>query len=192
MAVDLDPPESFLDQFREGAKWTEPDGTLTSQARHFLESSFRFDSGAWEKLGGTEDFISDGSVREFYPWTPSKEDPATDLTSLFSEKQEKDSNISGLFSPPQRSQALEDITLEAGDTAFTTTASQVITCLNTAPADIFLNSTPEDGEEVIVPRREALVTINGAIDGDTSLVIVFKFDTPHLRFSAAAGEWGLI
>lgn len=87
---------------------------------------------------------------------------------------------------------LKSETIAAGGTTFTTTTDQDITCLNTAAATVTLNTNPVDGEEVIVARREALVTISGAIDGDTSLVIVFQFDTPHLRFSLAAGEWGLV
>ncbi|MBL4891461.1 MAG: hypothetical protein JKX91_06500 [Rhizobiaceae bacterium] len=59
MGIDVDPPEDFLDQFQEGDRWSNPDGTLTSEARYFLEGTSRFNSDVWEKLGGSDDSISD-------------------------------------------------------------------------------------------------------------------------------------
>lgn len=59
MAVKVDPPENFLDQFKEGIKWVNEDGTLTNDARYHLDSQFRFDHDLWERTGGSNDTVSD-------------------------------------------------------------------------------------------------------------------------------------
>jgi len=59
MAIDVDPPENFLDLFLEGVAWTNKDGTLTGEARYYLENQFRFDSDMWERSGGSEDTLND-------------------------------------------------------------------------------------------------------------------------------------
>lgn len=74
MAVDVDPPENFLDQFREGDKWVNPDNTLTPQARHYLEQAFFFSNSVWEKLGGPEDEIANTAIRESYAWDTASDD----------------------------------------------------------------------------------------------------------------------
>ena len=61
MAVDVDPPENFLDQFQAGDKWTNPDGTLTPEARHWMENTFFFNNSMWERSGGADDDIAAAS-----------------------------------------------------------------------------------------------------------------------------------
>lgn len=74
MATIVDPPEDFLDQFLEGDKWTNPDGSLTPQARHFLESLNRFNNDMWERSGGSDDEIAATSIRESYAWDTNSDD----------------------------------------------------------------------------------------------------------------------
>lgn len=180
MAIDLDPPEDFLDQFREGAKWTEPDGTLTSQARYFLETLFAFNSGTWEKLGGPEDFISDGSVREFYPWVPSKEDPTTDLTALFAR--------------PLLASEFEVVELKAGDTTHTTQGNEIVICNNTAPAIVTLNPDADHKEQAIIVRNNAPISVTAAkkISGKTIKKILIRYTAPHHIFTTEADSWNVI
>lgn len=87
---------------------------------------------------------------------------------------------------------LESITVDTGDTAFTTTGDQFITCLNTAKATITLNPNPDDGEDVIVWPTAAQVTVSGSINGESSLVIPNPYDAPHLKYSLAAEEWAIV
>jgi hypothetical protein len=82
--------------------------------------------------------------------------------------------------------------IESGDTAYTTTGNQKITCNNTAAATITLNTTPVDGEELILKRKAAAVNLIGTVDGDVNPVIAFKYDSPHLCFTRSTGEWSII
>lgn len=75
---------------------------------------------------------------------------------------------------------------------YTTTGSQVITCLNTSPITITLNSSPVDKEELDVKRKESQVIISGTIDGSSSLTLASQYDAVRLRYSSTAGEWGVM
>lgn len=180
MAIDLDPPENFLDQFREGAKWTEPDGTLTSQARYFLETLFNFNSGTWEKLGGPEDFISDVSVREFYPWIPSRDDSAT--------------NITALFAKPLIASGFEVVELKAGDTTHTTQGNEIVICNNTTPATVTLNPKAGHKEQATIVRNNAPISVTAAkkISGQTIKKILRRYTSPHHIFTTEADSWNVI
>jgi hypothetical protein len=59
MAIDVDPPENFLDLFKEGTKWVDKNGILTSEARHYLEADHRQKTDQWERSGGSDDTVSD-------------------------------------------------------------------------------------------------------------------------------------
>ena len=87
---------------------------------------------------------------------------------------------------------LETFALGAGDTALTTTGDQFIPCVNTAAAVITLNLQPEDGEDAIIWRGNAQVTVSGAINGGTSIVIRQRYDAPHFKYSLDAGEWAIV
>ena len=166
---------------------------IDAEVRAYFEYLNRFLHDIWVRTGSGDDAIQNESIQELYPWIPDKEsESGSDISNLFINRNQIQQDLLSLYAPPQTFKPLEIITIETGDTAFTTTASQDITCLNTSAAIVTLNANPEDGEEVIVARRDALVTINGAIDGDTTLVIVFQYDTPHLRYSASASEWCLV
>ena len=55
--TDVDIPRSFLDLFKHGAKWVETDGTLTREARKYLENNFTFDTQIRDRTGGSEDIV---------------------------------------------------------------------------------------------------------------------------------------
>ncbi len=76
-----------------------------------------------------------------------------------------------------------------GETTFTTSGNQIITCNNSAAATVTLNTTPRDGERLIISRRNALVTVSGDVNGTTSINLISKFDTMNLERSRFAGEW---
>lgn len=80
-------------------------------------------------------------------------------------------------------------TVDAGDTAFTTTGDEIVTCLNTALLTVTLNATPEDLEHVTIARRDGAVTITGTVNGGSSTQLLAQYDTADLIFSAAAAEW---
>jgi hypothetical protein len=129
----------------------------------FAEYLNRFLHDLWVRTGGGNDAISDSGVKELYPWAT--------------------------FTPTR---FLEDIEIAAGDTAFTTTIDQFIVCNNTAAATITLNTEPEDGEELVIARRNAGVIMAGVVNGKTNPSLALKLDTAHLKFSVAAGEWVVI
>ena len=75
---------------------------------------------------------------------------------------------------------------------YTTTGSQIVICSNSSAITVTLNATPDDGESVHIKRQNALVTVSGAVDGDSSKDIIFKYDSPHLVYTIAAGEWSIV
>lgn len=144
-------------------QWVGKDGRLTDEAVHYLEYSERWMHDMWQRSGAGDDAVSEQGIKELYPWAT--------------------------FTPVR---LLEDIEIAAGDTAFTATADQFIVCNNTATATITLNTEPEDGEEVVIARRNAGVIMAGIVNGKTNPSLAFKLDTAHLKFSVAAGEWVVI
>jgi len=84
-----------------------------------------------------------------------------------------------------------DVELQAGETEHTTTRFERVVCNNTDPAIVNLNPTPVDGEEVIVWTKGDQVRILGPINGENELVVWNRYDTPHLKYSALSGEWGI-
>lgn len=86
-------------------------------------------------------------------------------------------------------ESIELVNLGAGATAYTTTGSQFVTCSNTAAMTVTLNAYPEDGENVEIVRRDALVTVSGDVAGGTSFTIRRPYDAPSMRYSAEHGEW---
>ena len=88
---------------------------------------------------------------------------------------------------------LENYEFAAGDTAYTTTGYQFITCLNSADGVITLNTSPEDGEDVLVWRAgDGNITVSGSINGSSSVIIRQKYDSPHFKFSASANQWAIV
>lgn len=100
--------------------------------------------------------------------------------------------LSFISNKKHRVKELNDRTIETGDTALTTYGDEFITGLNTAAAVVTLNDFPADGEEVFIWRGDALITVMGDINGGTSLTIGAKYSSPHLRYLAAAGVWGIV
>lgn len=74
----------------------------------------------------------------------------------------------------------------------TTKNSEVVICNNSAAITVTLNPSPNDGEQVSIKRRDASVTVSGAIDGGTILAIGMKYDAPTLLYTTSAGEWSII
>lgn len=87
---------------------------------------------------------------------------------------------------------LENDFMPTGDTTYTTTGDLFLTCLNTASATVTLNTKPYDGEDAIIWRADGFITVNGDINGGTSISILSKFDTAHLKFSLAANKWAIV
>ena len=108
-----------------------------------------------------------------------------------------DTDVYGVVSPFSKaifdSVEMETHEFAAGDTAYQTSDSVFISCLNTNSGIITLNPSPEDGEDVIIWRAGAgLVTVSGSINGGSQVVISSIYDAPHFKYSSAAGEWAIV
>lgn len=76
---------------------------------------------------------------------------------------------------------------------YTTTGSQIVVCTNTSDIVVTLNSTPDDTEQVhIIRQNTGGVTVNGNINGGTSLTIGQRYSSPHLIYTTDAAEWSII
>ena len=75
---------------------------------------------------------------------------------------------------------------------FTTTGSQIVVCTNASDITITLNATPDDGEGLHIKRQNGGVFVSGLIDGTTGKRIRRRYDSPHLVFTVAAGEWSVV
>jgi hypothetical protein len=94
-----------------------------------------------------------------------------------------------ILSPSAKPPGVQVITIDAGDTAFTTTGSQIIVCNNTGSLDITLNLTPGNPEHIIVIRRNGPVSLIGTLNGSSPTAIPSKNDILDVYYTTAAGEW---
>lgn len=74
--------------------------------------------------------------------------------------------------------------------SFTTTGNAVIACTNTGAITVTLNPAPEQGETVSITRRDAPVTVSGAINGASGIKLRSKYDSPSLVYIGT--EWSLV
>lgn len=79
--------------------------------------------------------------------------------------------------------------IATGETTFTTSGNQIITCNNSATATVTLNTTPRDGERLFICKRVAKILVSGSVNGSASTIVSSEFPTMHLIFSRFAGEW---
>jgi len=167
-------PERFFDER----------GQLTQEGEEWFEYDNRWKQAVWSKLGGTDDFVVELQNGELYePGIQTSN--ADDLI----EELEVEAEMAG---QTVQVRDLEIIELAAAQTAITTTGDQLVICNNTAAGTVTLNSLPDDGEEAVIARRNAGVTMIGVINGKTNPTLAMKLDTAHLKFSVAAGEWVVI
>ncbi len=167
MANTLDPPiERVPEEFLKN-----------HDTRIYFDELQRWRHDVYVKLGEGGDPVSDSE--EF-----SIEDTSTNSELL----EEFETEFSQLTIP-----TLKEIQVISTSTDFTTTGSQVIICTNTAPIDITLNLTPDDGEQLHIKRQNVgRVNVIGVVDGDTRKAIVLRYDSPHLIYTVDAGEWSII
>lgn len=177
------------------------DGRPSPEFLNWLNYDNRWKHDIWIRTGGGNDAVSESQIGELYEpgIETSNADELVEELEVSAEMQivhdllERVEDLeSRSFSAGLDIKRLETYTLEAGDTALTTTGDQWVPCLNTAAATVTLNLTPDDGEDVIIWRGNAQVTVSGAINGGTSLVIANKYDAPHLKYSLDAGEWAIV
>ena len=87
---------------------------------------------------------------------------------------------------------LDIIELAASDTAITTTGDELVICNNTAAGAVTLNSSPKDGEDCVIARRDGKVTVSGPINGGSIFKINGRYSSMHFKYSIAADEWTII
>lgn len=81
---------------------------------------------------------------------------------------------------------------------YTTTgevALETVICTNSSPSIVTLHPLPADGDEVIVKRQNAQVTIEGngqTIDGQTEMILGTRYDSPHMVWTESGDEWSII
>ncbi len=110
--ANVDPPDNFLDQFDRGIKWSNADGTLTPQARHFLENNFNFSTQIRNRTGGDGDSIDSNDIKELYSWQGLRDpeetnslrslpkfDPKTaeNLTNVYNMQTRRDARLLELY-----------------------------------------------------------------------------------------------
>jgi hypothetical protein len=132
------------------------------ETRNYFEYMNRFLHDLWQRTGGGSDTVDDNQLSE-----------------VFGSEQLEIKKV-GI------------IELASGDTTITTTSDELVVCNNTADGTVTLNTTPKDGEDCIVSRRSGKITVNGAINGDTSMNIAIRYSSMHFKYSIAAGEWAVI
>jgi hypothetical protein len=74
-------------------------------------------------------------------------------------------------------------------------AKEILVCTNTRPITIYLNPTPNDGDEVIIKRQNEEIVVDGngnTIDGETSFPLSSIYDGPHLVYTDNGGEWSIV
>ena len=103
MTIKVDPPENFLDQLREGARVVDENGVATSEFRHWLETDFRQKYDAWERIGGSDDAISETQNGELYE--PGIQ--TSNVDELISDLETEVSIISGLVQEIEESSESE-------------------------------------------------------------------------------------
>lgn len=153
-------------------------GMPTAEMSQWFHYDNRWKQDIWIRTGGGDDLIADAGN--------------TEEASILSDLMDRVEELEARLDQPVDLKRLDDFTIEAGDTAFTTTGDQFITCLNTADATITLNPNPADGEDLIIWRTDAGVVVSGDINGGTSLTINSAYDAPHLKYSLAAEEWAIV
>ena len=82
--------------------------------------------------------------------------------------------------------------LAAGETAITTDGNQLLICNNTAAGTVTLDTTPFDGEQLIIKRRGATLSLVGTIDGRTDWTMPTAYEALRLIYTAAGGEWSVL
>ena len=178
-----------------------PRGLLKdAETRAFFEYLIRFLHDLWKRTGGGNDFIDQGNFGDLNSSASyqSAIDQVAEIVNSYriQEPNEIIGHIQEQESPEmQGAPILEPVrfnNLAAGGTALTTTGPEVVLCFNTAAATVTLNANPHDGESVKISRRDGTVTVNGDINGTTSILIPSKYDTMQLVYSAEAGEWAIV
>jgi hypothetical protein len=130
----------------------------------------------WRRTGGGDDSISNAETQELYPWQQAGEDQDDNRT---------------LFSTISNGKVFDVISVTADHT---TSGNEILICNNTSTITITLNATPDDEEELFIKRRisPVRVTSTKGVDGDTTKVIINRYDSPHIIFTGEADEYSII
>jgi hypothetical protein len=179
---------------------TDSNGRPSEEFRAWLNYDNRWKHDIWIRTGGGDDAVVESQIGELYEpgIQTSNSDELIEGLEVSQEMQliqdllERVEELEAAQTTDLDIKKLESYTVQAGDTSFTTTADQFVSCLNTATATITLNLEPEDGEDVIIWRGAAAVTVVGSINGGSSLVIPSIYDAPHFKYSLDAGEWAIV
>jgi hypothetical protein len=85
---------------------------------------------------------------------------------------------------------IQSFTVENVTGDLTTSGNQILICNNSSPITITLDTGAIEGDSVHVKRKNAKVTVSGAIDGKTTKVINLKYYSMFLVFDGS--EWAEI
>ena len=132
------------------------------ETRNYFEYQSRFLHDLWQRTGGGTDTVDDNQLSEVFS--------------------NNESEI----------KKLDIIELAAAATAITTTGDELVVCNNTAIGAVTLNLTPKDGEDCVVSRRNAKLTVNGPINGGSVFTINGQYSSMHFKYSISANEWTII
>lgn len=100
--------------------------------------------------------------------------------------------IQELYPWQQPNYQIFDIPITVTSSAHTTAGNEIVVA--TSNITVTLNSTPEDGEKVIVQRSttDGNVTVSGTINGDSSFVMLFNYDSYTFVYSISEAEWKIV
>ena len=136
--------------------------TQDKETRIYFEYLNRFLHDLWIRTGGGSDTVGDNQLSEVFSNNESEV------------------------------KKLDIIELAAASTSITTTGDELVVCNNTAIGAVTLNPKPKDGEDCVVARRDAKITVNGPINGGSVFTINGRYSSMHFKYSIAAGEWSII
>jgi len=185
MAINVNPPpqlripKQFLDD---------------PEAREYFKQANTILFQLWQRTGGNNDSISN-SEQALTSTGSRVSRNAARIYSLESAGDEPDVNNQKINKNSARINNLESLIHEEKELTAatgTTSGNQIWTCNNAVAAVLTLNTAPADGEDVHITRKDAPLTVSGAISGSTSINFLMKGDSAHLRYSEFNSEWAIL
>lgn len=137
------------------------------EVRTFFEQQQQILFQLWTRTGGSTDTID----------TSEKE-----LTSIGSRVARNSVRINAV---EKTSFDVESITAD-----FTTSRNQIIICNNTSSITVTLDANALEEDQIHIKRTNASVTVSGAIDGKSSIILNIRYYSAHLVFNGT--EWSQI
>ena len=151
-------------------KYKDESGNLVDagpEFNNYLDQLERFAEQMYRRVGGSTDAVADTDIGFYQP---------IDIDSIISQ-------ISDF--PPSPQPSVNYYTVSG---SHTTSGDEFLRV--TSAATITLNPNPDDRESVAIqPSGNFRVTILGAINGGTSLVMSHEYDLCNLVFISDIGDW---